>query len=105
MTVTKAELGNALFAEVGLNKREAKELVDAFFESIAQALEHGRAVKLAGFGSFMAREKAARWGRNPRTGAQAHIPSRRVIVFRASPKLKSQVADNMVVLTQKLGRE
>ena len=68
MTVTKADLGNTLFDEVGLNKREAKDFVELFFEKIRQALESGSSVKLSGFGSFTLRDKTSRPGRNPKTG-------------------------------------
>lgn len=104
MTVTKADLGNTLFDEMGLNKREAKEFVELFFEKIRQALESGSSVKLSGFGSFVLRDKTPRPGRNPKTGEEIAISARRVVTFRASQKLKESVAANSVELTQKLGR-
>jgi len=105
MTITKADLGNTLFDEVGLNKREAKDFVELFFEKIRQALEQGTAVKLSGFGSFTLRDKTSRPGRNPKTGEEVAISARRVVTFRSSQKLKQSVVDNSFELTQKLGRK
>lgn len=104
MTITKADLGNTLFDEVGLNKREAKDFVELFFEKIRQALEQGTAVKLSGFGSFTLRDKTSRPGRNPKTGEEVAISARRVVTFRSSQKLKQNVVENSFELTQKLGR-
>jgi integration host factor subunit alpha len=95
-TLTKAELAELLFQHVGLNKSEAKDLVDAFFDEISGALERGESVKLAGFGNFQLRDKVSRPGRNPRTGAQVNIPARRVVTFHASQKLKI-VADDSAI--------
>ncbi|MFM1881265.1 MAG: Integration host factor subunit alpha [Pseudomonadota bacterium] len=96
--LTKAELADILFDQVGLNKREAKELVDAFFEEIRIALVQGELVKLSGFGNFQLRDKSSRPGRNPKTGESIPISARRVVTFHASQKLKNQVqglpADN-----------
>lgn len=105
MTVTKADLGNTLFDEVGLNKREAKDFVELFFEKIRLSLERGSAVKLSGFGSFTLRDKTSRPGRNPKTGVAVAISARRVVTFRSSQKLKDNVIDNSFELTQKLGRK
>lgn len=105
MTITKADLCNVLFDEVGLNKREAKEFVELFFEKIRQSLEQGVAVKLSGFGSFTLRDKTSRPGRNPKTGEEVAISARRVVTFRSSQKLKQNVVDNSFELTQKLGRK
>ena len=105
MTITKADLGNTLFDEVGLNKREAKDFVELFFEKIRQSLENGTAVKLSGFGSFTLRDKTSRPGRNPKTGEEVAISARRVVTFRASQKLKDSVVKNSFELTQKLGRK
>ncbi|MGB5706991.1 MAG: integration host factor subunit alpha [Arenicellales bacterium] len=105
MTITKADLGNTLFDEVGLNKREAKDFVELFFEKVRQALEQGTAVKLSGFGSFTLRDKTSRPGRNPKTGEEVAISARRVVTFRSSQKLKQSVVDNSFELTQKLGRK
>lgn len=94
-TLTKAELAEFLFDQVGLNKREAKEMVDAFFESIGSALERGESVKLSGFGNFQLRDKPQRPGRNLRTGETIPIAARRVVTFHASQKLKTLVESNM----------
>ena len=91
MTLTKAELSDLLFEKVGLNKREAKDMVEAFFDEMSLALEGGDAVKLAGFGNFQLREKPQRPGRNPKTGIEVPIKARRVVTFHASAKLKSAV--------------
>jgi len=90
-TLTKAELAELLFERVGLNKREAKDLVEAFFDEIRLALEEGDAVKLSGFGNFQVRDKPQRPGRNPKTGEVIPIAARRVVTFHASQKLKSMV--------------
>ncbi len=90
-TLTKAELAELLFEQVGLNKREAKDMVEAFFEVIRDALEGGDSVKLSGFGNFQLRDKPQRPGRNPKTGEAIPIAARRVVTFHASQKLKSMV--------------
>lgn len=90
-TLTKAELAELLFERVGLNKREAKDLVESFFDEIRIALEEGDAVKLSGFGNFQVRDKPQRPGRNPKTGEVIPIAARRVVTFHASQKLKSMV--------------
>jgi integration host factor subunit alpha len=91
-TVTKAELADALFDRLGLNKREAKDMVDGFFDEIRAALERGESVKLSGFGNFQLRDKPQRPGRNPKTGEEIAITARRVVTFHASQKLKAAVA-------------
>lgn len=90
-TLTKAELAELLFEQVGLNKREAKDMVETFFDEIRKALESGEAVKLSGFGNFQLRDKPQRPGRNPKTGEEIPITARRVVTFHASQKLKSMV--------------
>jgi integration host factor subunit alpha len=90
-TLTKAELAELLFEQVGLNKREAKDLVETFFDEIRNALEEGNAVKLSGFGNFQLRDKPQRPGRNPKTGEEIPITARRVVTFHASQKLKTMV--------------
>ena len=90
-TLTKAELTELLYEQVGLNKREAKEMVETFFEEISRALERGETVKLSGFGNFQLRDKPQRPGRNPRTGEEIPITARRVVTFHASQKLKAMV--------------
>ena len=91
MALTKAAMAERLFQELGLNKREAKELVELFFEEIRAALENGRQVKLSGFGNFDLREKNERPGRNPKTGEEIPISARRVVTFRSGQKLKARV--------------
>ena len=86
--LTKAELAEPLFHQIGLNKRESKEMVDAFFNEIRNSLERGETVRLSGFGNFELRDKQQRPGRNPKTGEEIPIRARRVVTFRASPKLK-----------------
>ena len=90
-TLTKAELAELLFERVGLNKREAKDMVDTFFEEIRHALQRGDSVKLSGFGNFQLRDKPQRPGRNPKTGEAIPITARRVVTFHASQKLKAIV--------------
>ena len=90
-TVTKAEIAEVLYERVGLNKREAKEMVDSFFGQIIASLERGEEVKLSGFGNFTLRTKPERPGRNPRTGVEIPITARRVVSFHASQKLKEVV--------------
>ncbi|WP_151634048.1 integration host factor subunit alpha [Noviherbaspirillum aerium] len=92
-TLTKAELAELLFEQVGLNKREAKDMVETFFDEIRNALERGESVKLSGFGNFQLRDKPQRPGRNPKTGEEIPITARRVVTFHASQKLKSMVED------------
>lgn len=94
LTLTKAELAELLFDSVGLNKREAKDMVEAFFEEIRQSLEAGDTVKLSGFGNFQLRDKPQRPGRNPKTGEEIPITARRVVTFHASQKLKGMVEAN-----------
>lgn len=90
-TLTKAELAELLFEQVGLNKREAKDMVETFFDEIRNALERGESVKLSGFGNFQLRDKPQRPGRNPKTGEEIPITARRVVTFHASQKLKGMV--------------
>jgi integration host factor subunit alpha len=90
-TLTKAELAELLFEQVGLNKREAKEMVETFFNEIRDSLERGVEVKLSGFGNFQLRDKPQRPGRNPKTGEEIPISARRVVTFHASQKLKAMV--------------
>ena len=91
MALTKADMAEKLFEDLGLNKREAKELVEMFFEEVRAALENGRQVKLSGFGNFDLREKNERPGRNPKTGEEIPISARRVVTFRSGQKLKARV--------------
>ena len=89
--LTKAQLADLLFEHIGLNKRESKDMVDAFFDLIAEKLVAGEDVKVSGFGNFQVRVKSTRPGRNPRTGEPVEIEARRVVTFHASPKLKELV--------------
>ena len=91
MALTKAKLAETLFEQLGLNKREAKDLVEGFFESLRSSLESGEQVKLSGFGNFDLRDKSERPGRNPKTGEEIPISPRRVVTFRPGQKLKSRV--------------
>ena len=91
MALTKASLAEMLFDEIGLNKREAKEFVEQFFEEVRVALENGEDVKLSGFGNFILRSKNERPGRNPKTGEEIPISARRVVTFRPGQKLKARV--------------
>jgi integration host factor subunit alpha len=90
-TLTKAELSELLFERLGLNKRESKDMVEAFFELIQKSLLNGNDVKMSGFGNFNIRRKAPRPGRNPRTGEAIPIKARSVVTFHASHKLKGVV--------------
>jgi integration host factor subunit alpha len=89
--LTKANLAELLFEHIGLNKRESKDMVDAFFVLISDCLVDGNDVKISGFGNFQIRTKAPRPGRNPRTGESVPIEARRVVTFHASHKLKEQI--------------
>ncbi|MBC09669.1 MAG: integration host factor subunit alpha [Gammaproteobacteria bacterium] len=89
--LTKAEIAETLYLELGINKREAKDLVDLFFEEIRVSLEANEEVKLSGFGNFELRDKRQRPGRNPKTGEDIPISARRVVTFRPGQKLKARV--------------
>jgi integration host factor subunit alpha len=91
MALTKADMSERLFDQIGMNKRDAKELVEAFFEEIRRSLEQGEQVKLSGFGNFDLRDKNQRPGRNPKTGEEIPISARRVVTFRPGQKLKTRV--------------
>ncbi|HYW91387.1 MAG TPA: integration host factor subunit alpha [Gammaproteobacteria bacterium] len=103
MALTKAELAEALFAEIGLNKREAKDLVDEFFGVMRAALEAGEEVKLSGFGKFGLRDQRERPGRNPRTGEPVQVRPRRVVQFKPSGKLKERVDAQLADEPRKYG--
>ena len=89
--LTKAKMADQLFDELGLNKREAKEIVELFFAEVSKSLEQNIQVKLSGFGNFDLREKGERPGRNPKTGEEIPITARRVVTFRPGQKLKARV--------------
>lgn len=91
MALTKAEMAENLFEKLGVSKRDAKDLVEAFFEEVRRSLENGEQVKLSGFGNFDLRDKNQRPGRNPKTGEDIPITARRVVTFRPGQKLKSQI--------------
>ncbi len=91
MALTKADMAERLFQELGINKREAKEFVEMFFEEVRAALERGGQVKLSGFGNFNIRDKKQRPGRNPKTGEEIPITARRVVTFHPGQKLKARV--------------
>ena len=91
MALTKADMAESLYNELGLNKREARELVDTFYEELRAALAGGEAIKLSGFGNFDLRDKNQRPGRNPKPGEEIPITARRVVTFRPGQKLKARV--------------
>ncbi|APZ44529.1 integration host factor subunit alpha [Acidihalobacter ferrooxydans] len=91
MALTKADMAERLFEEMGLNKREAKDFIELFFETLGEALGRGEEIKLSGFGNFTLRSKNERPGRNPKTGEEIPITARRVVTFRPGPKLKARV--------------
>lgn len=99
-TLTKADLAELLFERLGLNKRESKEMVEAFFELIHGQLVQGGDIKLSGFGNFNIRRKAPRPGRNPRTGEIIPIKARNVVTFHASHKLKGVVQGDISTPTE-----
>ena len=89
--LTKAQMADRLFDELGLNKREAKEIVELFFDEVRGSLEKNEQVKLSGFGNFDLREKGERPGRNPKTGEEIPITARQMVTFRPGQKLKARV--------------
>ena len=91
MTLTKSDIVEDLNNKIGLNKREAKELVDLLFDDIKNLLSEGHEVKLSGFGNFQLKDKTSRPGRNPRTGEDVEISARRVVTFKSGQKLKESV--------------
>jgi integration host factor subunit alpha len=93
ITLTKADMVEHLYEELGLNKREAKDLVEMFFGEVRDALETGKNVKLSGFGNFILRDKTQRPGRNPKTGEEIPVTARRVVTFRPGQKLKQRVEE------------
>ncbi len=91
MALTKADMAESLFNAIRLNKQEARELVDLFFEELEACLADGEQVRLSGLGNFYLRDKNARPGRNPKTGEEVPIPARRVVTFRPGQKLRARV--------------
>ena len=95
-TMTRADLTDAVYQEVGLSRNESADLVDSVLSEIAGALVDGEAVKISSFGSFSVRQKGERIGRNPKTGEEVPILPRRVLIFRASNVLKSRINKNLL---------
>lgn len=91
MALTKADIAERLFQEIGLTKREAKEIVELYFQNICEALKNGQQVKLSGFGNFELHDKNERPGRNPKTGEEIPVSARRVVTFRSGQKLRARV--------------
>jgi len=91
MALTKADIAETLFNDVGLSKRESKDMVEAFFEEVRLSLESNEQVKISGFGNFDLRDKGERPGRNPKTGEDIPITARRVVTFKPGQKLKAKV--------------
>lgn len=89
--LTKADIAERLFQEIGITKREAKEIVELFFNDISKALETGQQVKLSGFGNFELHDKNERPGRNPKTGEEIPVSARRVVTFHSGQKLRARV--------------
>jgi len=97
MALTKADITEHLNRALGVNKSEAKDLVENFFAIICDALERGEPVKLSGFGNFAVRDKSERPGRNPRTGEVVPVKARRVVTFKAGQKLKAKIENKVLV--------
>jgi len=94
-TVTRAQLGEAVYQEVGLSRNESAELLESVLSEMSDALARGETVKISSFGSFSVRQKGQRIGRNPKTGEEVPILPRRVLVFRPSQVLKSRINERM----------
>ena len=95
-TITRAQLSEAVYQEVGLSRNESSDLLEAVLEEVAEALAQGEAVKISSFGSLAVRSKGQRIGRNPKTGEEVPILPRRVLVFRPSQLLKKKINDGPV---------
>lgn len=91
MAMTKADIVEALYEKVGFSKKEAADLVELVFDSLKDTLAHGQKIKISGFGNFVVREKKSRVGRNPQTGQSIEISARKVLTFRPSQVLRSEV--------------
>ncbi len=94
-TITRADLGNSVYREVGLSLSESMNLVDAFFDTLIESLEEGNNVKLSSFGTFSLRRKKSRMGRNPKTGVEVMITPRTVLSFNPSNIMKETVNQNL----------
>jgi integration host factor subunit alpha len=90
-TVTRADLCEAVYQRLGLSRAESADLVELVLREISESLEQGEAVKLSSFGTFSVREKGERIGRNPKTGVEVPITSRRVLTFKPSNVLKARI--------------
>lgn len=90
-TVTRAQLAETIYSQIGLSRNDSAELLEAILERVSRALEAGESVKISGFGTFSVRQKGRRVGRNPKTGVEVPILPRRVLVFRPSQVLKARV--------------
>ncbi len=104
-TVTRAQLTEAVYQEIGLSRNESAELVESVIAEISEALERGEMVKISSFGSFAVRQKGQRIGRNPKTGQEVPISPRRVLVFRASHALKNQIHDGLAPPTRSVASQ
>ena len=93
MTITKNSLVEVIHNEVGLNKREAKEFIEEFFEMIKASLEEGHDIKISGFGNFTLRDKVARPGRNPKTGEKVAVPEKKVVAWKMSKEMLKKIND------------
>ena len=91
MALTKADIAEHLFVKLGINKKDAKDLVESFFEEIRAALENGEQIKLSGFGNFDLRDKKERPGRNPKTGDQVTVPKKRMPFFKVGKELRDRL--------------
>jgi integration host factor subunit alpha len=98
-TITRAQLAEAIYAQVGLSRNESAELLEDVLERVSAALESGRAVKISAFGTFTVRQKGLRVGRNPKTGVEVPIMPRRVLSFRPSQVLKARLNGETVPVT------
>ena len=96
-TVTRAQLGEAVYQEIGLSRTESVELIESILKFMSESLERGETLKLSSFGSFSVRKKNKRIGRNPKTGEEVLISPRKVIVFRPSQVLKSRINKNRTI--------
>lgn len=92
-SLTRADLSEAIYSEIGLSRAECAEIVEAILSHMSDALTNGENVKISGFGSFILRDKPERVGRNPMTGVEVSIPPRRVLTFRPSPKMTEHIAE------------
>ncbi|MGK2739601.1 integration host factor subunit alpha [Tepidicaulis sp. LMO-SS28] len=102
-TVTRAQLSESVYQEVGLSRNESADLVESVLQEVADSLVQGETVKLSSFGSFSVRQKGGRMGRNPKTGEEVPIKPRRVLVFRPSHVLKERINKSMAALKLKTG--